>query len=122
MNDITKILLYAAGVYVTVITAGVYLAHAEEVPALPAGPNATYEPGTPQEYVVPRISSTDAPLRRRDAKSCHEYLSICERSCKERGGMFKFQCIGQSFQPFRRHYACLCSEDVVEKPLVQTRQ
>ncbi|MBM9615277.1 hypothetical protein JWJ90_13415 [Desulfobulbus rhabdoformis] len=112
MNDITKILLYAAGVYVTVITAGVYLSHAEEVPGLPSGPNAKYEPSTPQQYVVPRISSSTAPLRKRISKSCHEYLNICERSCKERGSLFKFQCIGKDFQPFQDHSRCICADDL----------
>ena len=112
MNDITKILLYAAGVYVTVITAGVYLAHAEEVPGLPPGPNAKYEPGTPQQYVVPRIVSTSVLSHRGKPKSCLEYLSICELSCNNRGGMFKFRCIGRDFQPFQDHFSCICADQI----------
>nr|WP_321467340.1 hypothetical protein [uncultured Desulfobulbus sp.] len=116
MNDITKILIYATGLYVTFITTGLYLAHGEEVPGLPAGPNASYSvtpgQGFPKEYVVPRTSSTSAPLRKNDVKSCREYLSICERSCEYRGSMFKFQCIGQEFQPYQDHFRCQCADDL----------
>ncbi|MDD2468492.1 MAG: hypothetical protein PHI97_31310 [Desulfobulbus sp.] len=116
MNDITKILLYATGLYVTFLCSGLYLAHGEEVPGLPAGPNESFSVAptgnVPKEYVVPRISSIDAPLRKRDSKSCREYLAICERSCKERGQMFKFQCIGQDFQPFQDHSRCQCADDM----------
>ncbi|MGD9817148.1 MAG: hypothetical protein AB7V04_00465 [Desulfomonilaceae bacterium] len=116
MNDFTKVLVYATGLYVTFLSFGLYLAHGEEVPGLPAGPNQSYSvntgPITPKEYVVPRISSTDAPLRKRVSKSCREYLTICERSCKERGTLFKFQCIGKDFQPFQDHSFCQCSDDL----------
>ncbi|MGD9949820.1 MAG: hypothetical protein AB7U29_15270 [Desulfobulbus sp.] len=79
------------------------------------GSNQSYSvvdgPTTPKEYIVPRIASTSAPLRKREPKTCREYLAICERSCKERGTMFRFQCIGQDFQPFQDHYRCQCAED-----------
>ena len=64
------------------------------------------------EYAVPRISRTDTPERIRESKSCREYLSICERSCKDRGEMFKFACIGQDFQPFEDHSRCTCADDL----------
>lgn len=69
-------------------------------------------PTTPKEYVVPRISKTHALERIRESKSCREYLSICERSCKDRGDMFKFACIGQEFQPFEDHSRCTCADDL----------
>ncbi len=114
MSEYKKIILYAAGVYLTFLCAGLYLAHGEEVPApaplpTPAQPNNAT---TPREYVVPRISRTDAPQRIRESKSCREYLNICERSCKDRGEMFKFACIGQDFQPFEDHSRCTCADDL----------
>ena len=110
MNEYKKIVLYAAGVYLTFICAGLYLAHGEEGPA----PSAPYANGSafPKEYVVPRISRTDTPQKIRESKSCREYLTICERSCKDRGEMFKFACIGQDFQPFEDHSRCTCADDL----------
>ena len=109
MNEWKKIGLYATGVYLTFICAGLYLAHGEEAPTSPAQPsNAT----TPRHYVVPRISRTDPPQKIRESKSCREYLTICERSCKDRGEMFKFACIGQDFQPFEDHFRCTCADDL----------
>jgi len=67
---------------------------------------------TPKDYVVPRTTTTDARLKIRDSKSCGEYLSICERSCKDRGALFKFQCIGQDFQPYNDHSRCICADDL----------
>ncbi|MGD9950066.1 MAG: hypothetical protein AB7U29_16555 [Desulfobulbus sp.] len=126
MNDTTKILLYATGLYVTFLCSGLYLAHGEEVPGLPAGPNQSYSVAshgtTPKEYIVPRISSTDAPLRRRDSKSCREYLAICERSCKERGTLFKFQCIGRDFQPFQDHSRCQCADDMYHQQQISRKE
>jgi hypothetical protein len=122
MNDTTKIIVYATGVYLTFIFCGLHLAHGEEVPGLPAGPNEKYSVTTvttPKEYTVPRISSTDAPLRKRDSKSCREYLTICERSCKERGTLFKFQCIGQDFQPFEDHSRCQCADDLYSQQIAR---
>lgn len=94
---------------------GLYLAHGKEAPAPsspPATPSQPSNATTPREYVVPRISRTDAPERIRESKSCQEYLSICERSCKDRGEMFKFACIGQDFQPFEDHSRCTCADDL----------
>lgn len=95
---------------------GLYLAHGEETPqGLPSGPNKPLQPngsgGFPQHYTVPRISRTDPLMRKRDSKTCQEYLAICERSCRERGTLFKFQCIGQEFQPFEDHFRCTCADD-----------
>ena len=90
---------------------GLYQAHGEESPS-PVTPSQPSNATTPKQYVVPRISRTDAPQRIRQSKSCREYLSICERSCKDRGEMFKFACIGQDFQPFEDHSRCTCADDL----------
>ncbi len=124
MNDTTKIILYAIGVYVTFCCAGLYIAHGAEKPpastteakpqALPLGPNQGQKVSTttPSEYTVPRIAKTDMLLRTHQSKSCREYLAICERSCEHRGDMFKFQCIGKDFQPFQNHFRCQCADDL----------
>lgn len=70
---------------------------------------------TPKEYVVPRTAKTESLEKIRESKSCEEYLSICKRSCKERGSMFKFQCIGQEFQPFEDHSRCTCADDLYSR-------
>ena len=113
-----KMTLYVIGVYLIFLCAAFYLstAHGEETgQGLLPGPNQSSGNGygyTPKGYVVPRVSSTDAPLRHRNAKSCRQYLTVCEKSCNERGSLFKFQCIGQEFQPYEEHFRCQCSDDV----------
>lgn len=83
---------------------------------------------TPKEYVVPRTAKTESLEKIRESKSCKDYLAICERSCKERGSMFKFQCIGQDFQPFEDHSRCTCADelyshnDAQRKPQIQLQQ
>lgn len=67
---------------------------------------------TPKEYVVPYTTKSEAQEKIRESKSCREYLAICERSCKDRGEMFKFACIGQDFQPFEDHSRCTCADDL----------
>lgn len=61
---------------------------------------------------IPRISKTESPMKIRETKSCKEYLSICERSCNDRGSLYKFQCTGQDFQPFDDHSFCQCADDI----------
>lgn len=78
---------------------------------------------TPKEYVVPYTTKSEAQEKIRESKSCREYLAICERSCKERGNMFKFQCIGQDFQPFEDHFRCTCADDLfVRKEILQSKK
>jgi hypothetical protein len=95
---------------------GLYLAHGEESPGLPPGPNppltAKQFSNVPQQYTVPRIAITSPSMKIKESKPCREYLAICERSCKERGSMFKFQCLGQDFQPFQDHFRCTCADDL----------
>jgi len=116
-----KMTLYILGLYLTFLCAAFYLstAHGEETAqGLPPGPNQSSGKGygyTPKGYVVPRVSSTDAPLRHRNAKSCRQYLTVCEKSCSERGSMFKFQCIGQEFQPYEEHFRCQCGDDAFQQ-------
>lgn len=50
-------------------------------------------------------------------KSCQEYLSICERSCSDRDGLFRFSCIGPEYHPDRKRYICNCGDDAFT-PLV----
>jgi len=117
-----KMTLYILGVYLTFLCAAFYLstAHGEETAqGLPPGPNQSSSDNgygyTPKGYVVPRVSSTDAPLRHRNAKSCRQYLTVCEKSCNDRGSLFKFQCIGQEFQPFDEHFRCQCGDDAFQQ-------
>lgn len=65
-----------------------------------------------KDFTVSRNSRTDTILRLQDSKHCTEYLSICEKSCIDRGDMFKFCCIGKNFQPFEQHYLCICGDDI----------
>lgn len=60
----------------------------------------------------PHESKQSAKMNIRESKTCKEYLSICENSCKDRGTIFKFQCIGQDFQPFQEHSFCQCGDDI----------
>lgn len=101
--------LYLIGVVVTFLLCGIYLnkAHGEETAS--AGSEKRIDP---KSYIWPRESRMEAPMKVKDAKSCREYLTICERSCKERGSMFNFSCIGQEFQPFEEHSRCLCADDL----------
>jgi len=61
--------------------------------------------------VWPYTSRTDAPMKMRPVKSCREYLSTCEKSCADRGNVFRFSCIGPDFQPYSDHSRCQCGED-----------
>ncbi len=117
-----KTLIFSICVFLCFLCFGFYLnqAHSEEtaqsLPPVPTQSNAENSYGfAPKGYVVPRISSTDAPLRHRNAKTCSQYLSLCERSCSERGSLFKFECIGQDFQPFENHFRCQCGDDALQQ-------
>lgn len=86
---------------------------------LALAPSATGEqfqaqPGFPtQGYIVPRIARTDPPLKIRESKPCREYLSICERSCKERGNLVRFSCMEKDFQPTEnKRFNCQCFDDL----------
>ncbi len=111
-----RIVLVAIASGLLFFGAGLYLAHGGETPpAPPAAPPIPKQAGTtttPKEYVVPTITRTEPPQRIRESKSCREYLTICERSCVDRGDMFKFACIGQDFQPFEDHSRCTCADDL----------
>ena len=62
MNEWKKIVLYATGVYLTFICVGLYLAHGEEAPALPAQPsNATIPPAISGPTASPLKKQT--PIR-----------------------------------------------------------
>lgn len=72
------------------------------------------QPGFPtQGYIVPRIARTDPPKRIQESKPCRDYLSICERSCKERGNLVRFTCLEKDFQPMEdRRFNCQCFDDL----------
>lgn len=72
-------------------------------------PKPSDSPVMPGEFPYARHYS--AKERVRESKSCREYLSICERSCQDRGKMLRFSCIGQDFQPFENHYSCRCADE-----------
>ncbi|ADW16588.1 hypothetical protein Despr_0406 [Desulfobulbus propionicus DSM 2032] len=67
----------------------------------------------------PYTTTTSPSMRIKQAKPCREYLAICERSCAERGDMFRFVCIGQDFQPFDEHFRCQCGDDLTGGQLVK---
>lgn len=53
------------------------------------------------------------------SKSCKEYLSICTESCKNRGDLFRFYCLGPGFNPDSERYRCQCGDDLsfIEKSI-----
>ena len=106
-----RIVLTALGV--CLMLSGLNTAHSEESPApLPTAPGKEANTGVFLQGSFPHISRTDAPMRIKEAKPCREYLALCERSCRERGDMFKFTCIGQDFQPYDDHFRCQCFDDL----------
>ena len=44
-------------------------------------------------------------------RSCSDYLRICETSCLLRGDLYRFDCLGATFQPGQERYRCLCGDD-----------
>ena len=90
-----RIILYSLAVYALVIGFGIYLK------------TAFGEEG------FPHISRTDSPKAIEPARSCREYLNICESSCSHRGEMFRFLCLGQNFNPEMGRYLCQCGDDAM---------
>jgi len=128
-----KYFLYALGVYLTFLCCGVWLntAHGgvtySRTPAAPqadpaAAPNpAPDTPGNTGTFGggFPYSAKSSPSMRIKEAKPCREYLAICERSCRERGDMFRFVCIGQDYQPFDEHFRCQCGDDLTGGQLVK---
>ena len=56
---------------------------------------------------LPMINS---PQRTKLASSCGEYLHICESSCSRRGDMYRFLCLGPTFQALEQ-YRCQCGDE-----------
>ena len=96
MNRAT--VLYALGVYLTFLCFGCYLNSAHGGPLQAQGG-------------FPSIRSTDPPRQYEPAKSCREYLSVCEKSCTSRDGIYRFLCLGQSFNPGAERYRCQCGDE-----------
>lgn len=44
-------------------------------------------------------------------RSCADYLRICETSCLHRGDLYRFDCLGATFQPIQERYRCFCGDD-----------
>jgi hypothetical protein len=81
-----KTFLYAIGVYLTFLCFGLYLngAHGEQL--------------------------GNSPQRTKPSSSCGEYLHICESSCSRRGDMYRFLCLGPTFQALEQ-YRCQCGDE-----------
>ena len=52
----------------------------------------------------------NGPQRTKPASSCGEYLRICESSCSRRGDMYRFLCLGPTFQALEQ-YRCQCGDE-----------
>lgn len=121
------ILVYAAVLYLAFLFFGFFLTNADAgsvthshnsitpQPVTPIPSTPTPEPKsitTPKEYVVPRVAGTDAPIRYQEAKPCGDLLALCQRSCKERGSMYRFTCLGEDFASFNQRYRCQCADEL----------
>jgi len=60
------------------------------------------------------IQYIDHPRPLETALSCREYLSTCEKSCANRGGLFRFLCVGMNFNPDLDRYRCQCGDQAFE--------
>lgn len=45
-------------------------------------------------------------------RTCRVILDICELSCKDRGKIYKFQCIGENYPPQGSQYRCICGDEI----------
>ena len=52
----------------------------------------------------------DSPQKTKSSSSCGEYLRICESSCSRRGDMYRFLCLGPTFQALEQ-YRCQCGDE-----------
>ena len=131
------ILAYATALYLAVFCFGLYLtsAHGGSVthsrnpappqPVTPIPSTPTPEPKsitTPPEYVVPRHARTDAPARYQEVKPCKEFLTICQKSCADRGDMYRFTCTGETFASFSQRYRCQCGDELFASDSPDTRR
>jgi hypothetical protein len=101
------LIFYALGVYLIFIAAGIHLnnAHGGGLPAQTNG--------------FPTIRSTEYPKHIEPAKTCGEYLAVCEKSCASRGDLFRFLCLGQGFNPESQRYRCQCGDDAFQPQVVK---
>jgi hypothetical protein len=89
-----KTLLYAVLLYMLFLIAGLCLnqAHGEQIP-----------------YII-HTDPTPRPVQ--PSRTCKEYLNICEQSCKDRGKMARFLCLGADFNVWKQNrYNCECFDD-----------
>jgi len=68
----------------------------------------------------PSIRSTESPKQYSPAKSCGEYLTVCEKSCANREGLYRFSCFGQDFNPGSGHYRCQCGDEAFVPQIVNS--
>ena len=95
-------ILYAIGLYLALLCFGFYLntAHGQARDEIHSNwPHAS----TGYSGRIPPPS-----------KTCREYLSLCERSCSDRGDLYRFQCLGKGFQPDAQRYRCQCGDDAFQ--------
>jgi hypothetical protein len=59
----------------------------------------------------PSIRSTEAPRQVEPRKSCREFLTICEKSCINREGIFRFTCLGPDFNTSFELNRCQCGDE-----------
>lgn len=101
------ILFYALGVYLIFVVSGLHInAHGEPHQG---------EGGFPYERggYAGRIPEP--------AKSCREYLTTCEKSCSNRGDMFRFLCLGQQYNPDSERYRCQCGDEAFQSQVVKAQ-
>ena len=101
MNRTT--ILYAIGLYLATLCFGFYLN------------NAHGEQENIENTPWPRIAGSYTGKIPPPSKSCREYLTICQNSCRDRGEMFRFLCLGQGFNPDSERYRCQCGDDITGK-------
>jgi hypothetical protein len=87
------IIAYAVGLYTAAICFGLYLNTAHGAETNRAGQGETL--------------------------SCRQYLEICEASCANRDGMFRFLCLGPDFNPSMERYRCQCGDEAFKQQSVK---
>ena len=105
MNRTT--ILYAIGLYLATIFFGFYLNHAHG------------EEANPENNSWPRIAGNYTGKIQPPLKSCQQYLTICQNSCRDRGEMFRFLCLGQGFIPESERYRCQCGDELTVQNKMQ---
>ena len=101
--------LYAVGIVLTFICAGLYLKNAHGETREPVGGFPSSAPGTIIGHVPDQ------------AKPCSAYLTRCEKSCLSREGLFRFSCLGPDYNPDAPRYRCQCGDEAFQVQVVQAK-